>query len=97
MRYTIKSKLKFKPVIESLTLSADDWGLFTATMDCDKVAEKLNNTFVACVNQGLDVHQTRVKMNHIMNLNSKFGAADSEPNYTLRELISVVFVQDTAR
>lgn len=97
MQYTIKSKIKFKPVIESLTLSADDWGLFTASMDCDKVAEKLNNTFVACVNQGLDVHQTRTKMAHIMSLNSKFGAADSEPNYTLRELINLVFNTDTAR
>ena len=97
MRYTIKSKIKFKPVIQSLDLSADDWQLFTASMDCTKVAEKLNNTFVACVNQGLDKHQTRVKMHHIMSLNSKFGAADSEPVYVLGELIGLVFTPDTAR
>jgi hypothetical protein len=97
MRYTIKSKIKFKPVIQSLDLSDEDWQLYTKTMDCTKVAEKLNNTFVACVNQGLDKHQTRVKMNHIMGLNSKFGAADSEPIYVLGELINLVFAPDTAR
>lgn len=97
MKHILNSKIKFKPVIESMELSGDDWQLYTKSMDCEKAAEKLNNTFVACVNLGLDKHQTRVKMNHIMGLNSKFGAADSEPVYVLGELINLVFSPDAAR
>ena len=97
MRYTIKSKIKFKPVIEKLELTADDWQLYTTSMNCEKAAEKLNNTFVASVNLGLDKHQTRVKMNHVMNMCRSYGADDSEPHYVLRELMDLVVGPDTAR
>lgn len=97
MMNALNGKLKYKPFIQSLELDADDWGLFTASMDCDKVAEKLNHTFVACVNNGFDRNQTRARMDHIMHLNSKFGAADSEPSHKLDELLETVFGTATAR
>jgi hypothetical protein len=97
MMNALNGKLVFKPVIQSLTLDGDDWGLFTTSMNCDAVVEKLNNTFAACVNNGLDKHQTRGKMHHIMNLNSKYGAADSEPEHMLCKLLDTVFGIGTGR
>jgi len=94
---SIKQKIKFKPIIVGMDLNAEDWNLYSNKPHAESVATNLNNTFIACVNQGLDKHQTRVKMNHIMGLNSKFGAADSEPIYVLGELINLVFAPDTAR
>ena len=88
---SVSHKIKFKPVIESLNLDGDDWALYTATMDCKQVADQLNNTFVACVNQGLDKHQTFVKMNHAFNMFQSYGAADSDPRYVLDELLRTVF------
>lgn len=97
MKHILNNKIKFKPVIQSLELSADDWQLYTASMPCEKVAEKLNNTFVACVNLGLDKHQTRSKMQHAMNMFRSYGASDSEPRRVLDELIAIVYSQDTAQ
>lgn len=97
MKHILNRKIKFKPVIESMELTGDDWQLYTTSMNCEKAAEKLNNTFVACVNLGLDKHQTRAKMQHTMNMCRSYGADDSEPHYVLRELIDMVYGTDTAR
>lgn len=88
---SIKQKIKFKPVIERLDLTAEDWDLFSDNPHAEAVAENLNNTFMACVNQGYNKHQTIVKMTHIMNINRKLGANDTEPRRVLDELLEAVF------
>jgi hypothetical protein len=91
---SIKQKIKFKPIIVGMDLNAEDWNLYSNKPHAESVATNLNNTFIACVNQGYDKHQTVVKMTHIMNINRSLGANDSEPRRVLDELLEAVFLTE---
>ena len=80
--------------ITDINLSASDWQLFTASMDCTKAAKALNKAFMKAVNSGLTRQQAQDFMDHIMWDMRDFGAADSEPTHTLIDLLDLVYGEE---
>ena len=72
-------------------LSADEWELFTDSMDCTVAAETLNSTFNRLVNAGHTRRQVQNEMVRVMDEFSEYGASDSEPYYVLDYILREVF------
>lgn len=86
----IAKRINFRPMINSINLNAEDWQLYD-NPHAEEVAINLNNTFIACVNQGYNKSQTLTKMTHIMNINRSLGTTDSEPQRVLEDLLEAVY------
>lgn len=68
-------------------LTADDWDLYTSSMDCTPAALDLNQTFENAVNAGLDLEEVERRVYSIQRKWSKFGASDTEPNAVVQQII----------
>lgn len=71
--------------------TADDWQLFTASMDCAKVAEKLNYELKIIVNGGNERFQVEKHMEPWLQTFSAYGASDSEPRWFLKQVLDEIF------
>jgi hypothetical protein len=75
--------------------TADDWQLFTASMNCNGAARKLNTTLRQAVNKkGSTAFEVRLEMHPVMRELSKFGANDSEPQWLLASVLDEVYRLD---
>ena len=90
----IREKIILKKSIEALTLSADDWELYTNKPGAEKVAQQLNTAFMSAVNNGLSAGEVEDSIHQVMNALKQFGAYDTEPRYVLRVLLRKVFGQE---
>lgn len=79
--------------VVTVDLSADDWQLFTVSMDCDKAAKALNRA----ASEGLSMPTATEAFVHweaVSDQWAKYGAADSEPRWVMRDLIGQVFGEE---
>jgi hypothetical protein len=86
-----ESRIGVKRFIQSLSMSPYDWALNTGSMDCNKIAKTLNETFALSVNNGMTYDQVRRKMEVTMHSLKEFGAADMEAFWALSELLENVY------
>jgi hypothetical protein len=77
--------------IEPLALTAEDWQLYTASMDCGNAALELNQTFTGAVNSGFGRRQVRELMAIVMHTWREYGAEDTEPRSVVGDLVDRVF------
>lgn len=71
--------------------SADDWQLFTASMDCSKVAEKLNYELKIIVNGNNARVIVEKHMHQWMAKFAEYGANDSEPIWFLEQVLGEIY------
>lgn len=77
----------------TVDLTADQWQLFTATMNCTQAAKALNRA----ASEGLSLPTPREAWDHwctISDLWANYGAADTEPRWVMRDLITQVFGEE---
>ena len=74
-----------------LSLDGEDWSLFTASMDCAKVAAALNEAFEKGVADTNGRAGTRRAVVAVMTSFADYGANDTEPRDMLEELLDRVF------
>lgn len=77
----------------TVALSADDWQLFTASMDCTEAARALN----IAASEGLSLPTREEAWAHwetVSDLWAKYGAADTEPRWVMRDLMDQVFGEE---
>lgn len=83
--------MKITKTISELDYSADQWQLYSCTMNCDHVARELNDTLMFCVNNGLSRYDIQKLMGEVMYRHKDFGSLDSEPQYVLKDLLDQIF------
>ena len=86
--------LEIKLQITKLDLTAEQWDLFTNSMDCTEAANALNETFKAAFNSGRDAMEIRTIMEIIQSNYSNYGAYDTEPTQVIEALIRKVFPEE---
>lgn len=84
-----RKRVKKKVTVE-VNLTARDWELFTASMDCTKAAEALNIAATDALNTGDPITASRM-FSEAQNKWAFYGAADSEPSAMFRDLLREVF------
>ena len=76
--------------------SADDWQLLTRSMDCSKVAEKLNHELKIIVNGNNARSIVEKHMHQWMAKFAEYGANDTEPIWFLEQVIDEIYGNQNA-
>jgi hypothetical protein len=76
-----------------VNMTAEDWELYTMP-GAKAAAQKLNRAFAACVRKGMSRNETETAMYTTMRALGNYGAADSEPYYHLRCLLTKVYGEE---
>lgn len=71
--------------------SADQWELYTSSMDCREVADKLNRMLTELLNGNIPRHEVEKNMLVYMDRFAEYGAADSEPMRLLERVLEEAF------
>ena len=74
------SKIKIKRTVE-LSLTADDWALYNGSsfqFDREFAAEMMNRQIEAAINASSSFQAARAAVLRLLNIFSKYGAADTE-------------------
>lgn len=72
--------------------TAEQWQLFTASMDCKNVAEKLNYELKIVVNgDSMSRAQIEQHMHQWMRKFAEYGAYDSEPIWFLQQVLDEIY------
>ena len=79
-----------KKAIE-LQLTADDWDLYTGSLDCEPAAKALNVEIAAIINAAPNKDKAYFEGCKVLELYSEFGAGDTEPRYVLRNILAEFF------
>lgn len=74
-----------------LQLTAEQWQLYTSSMDCRMAARTINSKVARIINAASDKDQAYRNACEVLNLYSDFGASDSEPRYVLRKVLAEFF------
>lgn len=90
MNMALRDKISIKKQV-ILKLTADDWQLYTTSMDCSTAAGALNNAFEFWFNIGATREKLVKEVYEVMKIWSEYGAADSEPMYVLEKLADTVY------
>jgi hypothetical protein len=85
----LRDKIAIKKTI-TVNLTPGDWQLYTMPGDM-LAARQLNQALEQLVNSGNDSTATRNSMLLVMEKLSQFGAADSEPIYTLEDVLDAIY------
>ena len=75
----------------SLSLTAEDWELFTYTMDCTGVAEAINKGVEKAINEATSAREAAGAGYAVLRKYADYGALDSEPLRCLDRIIEEVF------
>jgi hypothetical protein len=86
----LRNKMGIKTHVD-LSLTADDWDLYTDHRDADLVANALNVAFNSTVNAGHPREFVSKEMQRIMYAYRTVGATDSEPLRVLDTMLDIVF------
>jgi hypothetical protein len=79
-----------KPTI-SLSLTANDWELYSPLPGAAQAARELNRALEEAVNSGLDRVQTFTAVWPVFQEHTMIGATDSEPMWHLDRVLDAVF------
>jgi hypothetical protein len=71
--------------------TADQWKLYTASMDCNEAAKELNAALLAQVKSGLNREQANVSMHNVMRKFAAYGAVDSEARWFLQDVLDEIY------
>jgi hypothetical protein len=81
--------------VDTLDVSADEWQLFTHTLDhkeaSDAAATLLNTIIVETVNNGQSREEVYVNTQEVMYSVSNTGASDTEPQHVLGDILDTIF------
>lgn len=88
----IESKRKVR-----ITLTADQWQLYSTMDGADKVADKLNKMLNLVSQSCYDVGVARDIMYHYMSEFDDFGARDTEPECVLCDALEELFGTEVER
>lgn len=77
-----------------VNLTADQWGLFTHSMDCTEAADALNRAVEDNVNLGFDREEVEEEVYKVMNTYSDYGANDTEPRTVLTNIIDELYAEE---
>ena len=75
----------------AVTLTADQWELYTCSMDCSDAALQLNAGMTGILNSGLGLSQSMRDAYHLLSQFRRYGATDSEPIRVAERLIEKAF------
>ena len=70
---------------------AQDWGLYTDMHGAETIAEQLNVALSIYATHNGNKADCRMKMLRIMEVDAKWGAADSEPQAFLESLLNQIY------
>lgn len=84
------SKLNMSARIQPV-FTGDDWGLYTASMDCSEAVNALNFALMFSVNIGGDREQVREHVDATMRQYDSFGSSDTEPRAFLEDVLDEIF------
>jgi len=71
--------------------TANDWQMYTCSMDCTEAANSINRVLKEAVNSGVDRYAVETLVHREMGRQAKFGAADSEPYWFLEQILNECF------
>lgn len=80
-----------KKVTAQVNLSAEDWQLYTSSMDCEAAAQGLNRGIEDAIGTSSTVNEAYKKFCKVANAFRAFGAADSEPQYVAEDILTKAF------
>ena len=86
----LRDKISIKKKVV-LSLTADDWQLYTTSMNCKRPTIALNDTFEYWFNIGASREELMKYMYDVMNSWREYGTADSEPMHVLEKLADMVY------
>lgn len=84
-----------KTVQMNVRLTAEDWQLYTASMDCDEAAEGLNVAASMALSCG-DPKRAVEIFRKARNEWAEWGAYDSEPGHEWADLFTEAFGEDAS-
>lgn len=87
----MSNKVKILKRVIELDLTADDWQLYTVSMNCNAAAAALNKAIIESVGEGLSRDETDYAVEKVMDKYSSFGAYDSEPRGVLRDTLDKIY------
>ncbi len=73
------------------TFTAEEWRLFTESMDCEYVTRILNEQLVLSCGTHSDRNETEREMEGIMSQFSHFGASEAEPREHLTHVLDYIY------
>lgn len=86
----LRDKVRVKKTI-SLSLTAEDWDLYSTKENVEGAANRLNVSLEHAVNSGMSqVEATRFMLREMEDLSS-YGASDTEPGYVLADLLYLIY------
>ena len=84
--YNLNKSIKIDP-----QFTAQEWELYTVTMECSRVALVLNSNLKKLVNAGNSMEIVEKKMHELMYRYSSYGAFDTEPRWLLSAILQEVY------
>ena len=80
-------------VTAEVNLSAGEWQLYTASMNCTKAAQALNKAASEALSCG-DAHKAIAIFSKAQDEWSAYGTADSEPTWEFEAMYEKVYGED---
>lgn len=75
----------------TLALSADDWDLYTSSMDCSQAAQAINEAIQTAFNRGDSEAEVRRRATAVMQQYADYGAMDTEPRGMLEAVLEYLY------
>ncbi|CAB4195237.1 hypothetical protein UFOVP1298_5 [uncultured Caudovirales phage] len=75
----------------NINLTAQQWQLYTATQDCEEVAEKLNRLVAVAINMSPTRGIAAREVGRVLSAYANYGASDSEPIHVATMLLDEAF------
>lgn len=72
-------------------LTAQQWQLFTSSMDCDRAARGLNRAVTIACRECSSWDQAHQYIMQAQSRFAKYGAADTEPDVVVYEILDAVY------
>lgn len=89
----LRNKIKVRRTVQ-LSLSAEDWQLFTNSMDCRDAALGINTGVALAINGAETRREAEKGAFAVLSNYADFGAADSEPLWILEAVLDHVFGEE---
>lgn len=77
-----------------INFTADQWGLYTCSMNCGQAARGLNSAFKKAIESSPTAYEAYQKMNEAFDKYANYGAADSEPASFCRYVLRKIYGED---
>lgn len=93
-RRMLSDKINTKSTI-SISLTAEDWQLYTPMIGVDAAAVNLNTALENAVNSGAGIDDTTLVMSKVMEALSSYGANNLKPRWVLAKLLDLIYSHST--